>query len=125
MLKILGIETSCDESSVAVIQEDKKFLFHKTISQGKAHLKYGGVVPEVASRAHLRNLDSLLDELIGSGFNLKDLDAIAVTNCPGLIGGLIVGVVYAKAIAAVLNKPVLAINHLAGHALTIRLTNEV
>jgi N6-L-threonylcarbamoyladenine synthase len=125
MLKILGIETSCDESSVAIVREDKKILFHRTISQSSSHLKYGGVVPEVASRAHLENLDKLLDEVIESGFDLKELDAIAVTSCPGLIGGLIVGAMYAKAIAAVLNKPVLAINHLAGHALTIQLKEDV
>jgi N6-L-threonylcarbamoyladenine synthase len=125
MLKILGIETSCDESSVAIVTEDKKILFHKSISQTNAHLKYGGVVPEVASRAHLENLDKILDEVIDSGFDLKALDAIAVTSCPGLIGGLIVGVMYAKAIAASLRKPLLAINHLAGHAVTIRLTDEI
>ena len=125
MLKILGIETSCDESSVAIVREDKKILFHRTISQSSSHLKYGGVVPEVASRAHLENLDKLLDEVIESGFDLKELDAIAVTYCPGLIGGLIVGAMYAKAIAAVLKKPVLAINHLAGHALTIQLKEDV
>ena len=125
MLKILGIETSCDESSVAVIREDKEILFHKTISQTSTHLKYGGVVPEVASRNHLKNLDILLDDLIASGFNLKNLDAIAVTSCPGLIGGLLVGTTYAKALAATLAKPILAINHLAGHAVTIRMTDEV
>ena len=123
MLKILGIETSCDESSIAVVCDNKEVLFHKTKSQDKAHLQYGGVVPEVASRNHLTNLDALLDELISSGFDLKELDAIAVTSSPGLIGGLIVGVMYAKALAATLNKPLLAINHLAGHAITIRLTN--
>ncbi|NRA73521.1 MAG: tRNA (adenosine(37)-N6)-threonylcarbamoyltransferase complex transferase subunit TsaD [Rickettsiales bacterium] len=125
MLRILGIETSCDESSVAVVCENKEVLFHKTISQTKTHLEYGGVVPEVASRNHLKNLDIILDDLIASGFDLKDIDAIAVTACPGLIGGLIVGVMYAKALAATLNKPILAVNHLAGHALTIRLTDDV
>jgi len=125
MLKILGIETSCDESSIAIVQEDKKILFHKIISQDSSHLKYGGVVPEVASRKHLENLDKLFDELNESGFDLKDLDAIAVTAGPGLIGGLIIGVVYAKAIAAALKKPILAVNHLAGHALAIQLTSEV
>jgi N6-L-threonylcarbamoyladenine synthase len=125
MLKILGIETSCDESSVAIVNEDKEILFLKTMSQTASHLKYGGVVPEVASRAHLENLDKILDELIGSGFDLNELDAIAVTSCPGLIGALIVGVMYGKALAASLKKPLLAINHLAGHAVTIRMTNEI
>lgn len=125
MLTILGIESSCDESSVAIVREDKEVLFHKTLSQDKAHLQYGGVVPEVASRAHLLNLDRILDEVVEAGFKLQDLDAIAVTACPGLIGGLIVGVMYAKALAAALKKPLLAINHLAGHAVTIRLTDKV
>jgi N6-L-threonylcarbamoyladenine synthase len=120
-MKILGIETSCDDTSLAVVSADKKILFHKTASQKSNH---GGVVPEVASRAHLKNIQELLVEL-KSCIDLSTIDAVAVTSGPGLIGSLMVGVVYAKAIASVLKKPIIAVNHLAGHALTIRLTDEV
>ena len=125
MLKILGIETSCDETAVAIVSEDKKILSNQVASQIE-HNKYGGVVPEVASRSHMRALDKLVDmALEESGVTLDAVDAIAVTAGPGLIGGVIVGVMYAKALAASLDKPILAVNHLEGHALTARLTDEV
>lgn len=126
MLKILAIETSCDETALAVVREDKKILFSKVISQVNKHVKYGGIVPEVASRSHLDDLDQLLDDVKDSqGFSYDDIDAIAVTSGPGLIGGLIVGVMYAKALSATINKPLIAVNHLEGHALTCRLTDNV
>ncbi len=125
MLKILGIETSCDETAVAIVSEDKRILSNQVASQLE-HNKYGGVVPEVASRSHMRALDKLVDlALEESGVKLDDIDAIAVTSGPGLIGGVIVGVMYAKAMAASLDKPILEVNHLEGHALTARLTDEV
>ncbi len=125
MLKILGIETSCDETAVAIVSEDKKILSNQVASQIE-HNQYGGVVPEVASRSHMRALDKLVDlALEESGMALEEIDAIAVTAGPGLIGGVIVGVMYAKALAASLGKPVIAVNHLEGHALTARLTDEV
>lgn len=125
MLKILGIETSCDETAVAIVSEDKKILSNQVASQIE-HNKYGGVVPEVASRSHMRALDKLVDlALEESGVSLEEIDAIAVTSGPGLIGGVIVGVMYAKALAASLDKPILAVNHLEGHALTARLIDEV
>lgn len=124
MLKILGIETSCDETAVAIVSENKDILFSKVMSQIQEHKKYGGVVPEVASRAHMNYLDHLLDEVIAEYPDLYNIDAIAVTAGPGLIGGVIVGVMYAKAIAAILNKPIIAVNHLEGHALTVRLTEN-
>ncbi len=126
MLKILGIETSCDETSVAIVTEDKKILSNKIASQIAEHQQYGGVVPEVASRSHMRHLDQLIDSAIKeSNCSWQNIDAIAVTAGPGLIGGVIVGVMYAKAMASALNKPIIAINHLEGHALTARLTAEI
>jgi N6-L-threonylcarbamoyladenine synthase len=126
MIKILAIETSCDETAVAVVSEDKKIHFNRVISQAQKHAKYGGIIPEIASRSHLDDLDSLLDELQTlQDFSYDDIDTIAVTAGPGLIGGLIVGVMYAKALSATLNKPIVAVNHLEGHALTCRLTNAV
>lgn len=126
MLNILAIETSCDETALAVVREDKEIIFSRTISQISKHVEYGGIVPEVASRSHLDDLDELLDEFMAlSEFSYHDIDAIAVTAGPGLIGGLIVGVMYAKALAVTLKKPLIAVNHLEGHALTCRLTNNV
>jgi N6-L-threonylcarbamoyladenine synthase len=126
MTKILAIETSCDETAVAVVTKNKEILVNEVISQVSEHKKYGGVVPEIASRAHLNYLDSLLDKVKNHHkINFNDIDAIAVTAGPGLIGGVMVGVMYAKAISASLNKPIIAINHLEGHALTVRLTDNV
>lgn len=125
MLKILGIETSCDETAVAIVSEDKRILSNQVFSQIEHNL-YGGVVPEVASRSHMRALDHLVDLAVEeSDLSLDEIDAIAVTAGPGLIGGVMVGVMYAKALAASLGKPILAVNHLEGHALTARLTDEV
>ena len=124
MVKILGIETSCDETAVAVVTEKKEVLFNEVISQINEHQKYGGVVPEVAARSHLNALDGLLQKL-NATIGFEKIDAIAVTAGPGLIGGVVVGVTYAKAIAMALKKPIIAVNHLEGHALTIRLTENV
>lgn len=126
MLNVLAIETSCDETALAVVREDKEIIYSRTISQVNKHIDYGGIVPEVASRSHLDDLDQLLDEFMAlSEFSYHDIDAIAVTAGPGLIGGLIVGVMYAKALSVTLKKPLIAVNHLEGHALTCRLTNNV
>jgi len=126
MIKILGIETSCDETAVAIVTSDKKILSNQIASQIAEHALYGGVVPEVASRAHMNSLDSLIDmALEEANCSLTELDAIAVTAGPGLIGGVIVGVMYAKSMAAALNKPLIAVNHLEGHALTARLNDNV
>lgn len=126
MTVVLGIETSCDETSVALVQSDKTILAHLVSSQIDEHQMYGGVVPEVAARAHLRVLPALLKQL----FNQTDLvpnqvDVIAATTGPGLIGGVVVGAMAAKAMAAALDKPFVAVNHLEGHALTARLTSNV
>ena len=125
MKKVLGIETSCDETAVAIVMEDKTVLANLVLSQ-QEHLAFGGVVPEVAARAHLNHIDALVKEALQKAkLTFKDIDAIAVTAGPGLIGGVLVGVMTAKAIAAVRNIPLIAINHLEGHALTVRLTEDV
>jgi N6-L-threonylcarbamoyladenine synthase len=125
MKKIMGIETSCDETAVAIVTEDKQLLANLVLSQ-EEHRAFGGVVPEIAARAHLNHIDQLVKEaLVKSGLGFKDLDAIAVTAGPGLIGGVLVGVMTAKAISAVHNVPLVAVNHLEGHALTVRLTEDV
>lgn len=121
---VLGIESSCDETAVAIVGEDRRILAHQVLSQ-REHLAFGGVVPEVAARAHLQHMDHLVeDALAEAGVALEDLSAIAVTAGPGLIGGVLVGVMTAKAIAQVRGLPLIAVNHLEGHALTVRLTDD-
>ena len=123
---ILGIETSCDETAVALVTDQREILTHKILSQTEQHETCGGVIPEVAARAHLDHLDGLIDEsLTETKVSLKEIDGIAVTAGPGLIGGLIVGVTTAKIIALTQNIPFIAVNHLAAHALTVRLTHQV
>lgn len=122
-MKVLGIETTCDDTAVAVVSSNKTIHFNRTITQVEEHAKYGGVVPEIASRSHLTHLTSLMDELKRS-IPLSSLDAIAVTRGPGLIGGVVVGCAYAKALAYALNKPIVGVDHLEGHALTCRLTSN-
>ena len=126
MMKILGIETSCDETTAAVVTSNREILSNIIYSQITEHESYGGVVPEIASRAHIKFLDGVIAESLKlANTKLGELDAIAVTSGPGLIGGLIVGVMEAKAIASVTKKPIVAVNHLEGHALTVRLTNNI
>jgi len=126
-MKILGIESSCDETAVAIVSDDRVIHAHIIRSQYLEHLPYGGVVPEIASRAHMEVLDTLITQALKEAHlpNLQALDGIAVTAGPGLIGGVIVGLMTAKAIASVTRLPLLAVNHLEGHALTIRLTDDV
>lgn len=125
-MKILAIESSCDETAVAVVDSNKQVLSHIVLSQLKEHAPYGGVVPEIAARSHMEHLDRLVSEAMGQAkLGFDELDAVAATGGPGLIGGVIVGVMMAKAIAAVTGKPFIAVNHLEGHALTVRLTHEV
>ena len=123
---ILGIETSCDETAAAIVSDTKEIRSNVVLSQTAAHVPYGGVVPEIAARAHLDHVESIIDQALReASMTLNDIDAIAVTGGPGLIGGVIVGVMTAKAIASVTGKPFIAVNHLEGHALTARLTNDV
>lgn len=125
-IKILGIETSCDETAASVVNDKREILSNIVVSQIEEHQQYGGVMPEVASRAHLNYLQQTVDlALKESKLSLQDMDAVAVTAGPGLVGGLLVGLMFAKGLCFAANKPLLAINHLEGHALTARLTNEV
>jgi N6-L-threonylcarbamoyladenine synthase len=121
---VLGIETSCDETAAAVVRDDRTILADVVLSQLAEHRPYGGVVPEIAARAHLDHIDRLVAEALErAATSLAQVDAIAATGGPGLIGGIMVGVMTAKAIAAVTGKPFVAVNHLEGHALTARLTH--
>ncbi|MEL6747633.1 MAG: tRNA (adenosine(37)-N6)-threonylcarbamoyltransferase complex transferase subunit TsaD [Pseudomonadota bacterium] len=121
---VLGIETSCDETAAAVLR-GRAVLADIVASQIEDHAPFGGVVPEIAARAHLDNLDGIIARAMdAAALGFSDLDAVAVTSGPGLAGGLIVGTMTARAIAAVHNKPLLTVNHLEGHALTARLVEE-
>lgn len=123
---VLGIETSCDETAAALVTADRRVLANVVLSQLDDHAPYGGVVPEVAARAHLQHLDRLVRQALDeAGVGLDQVDAIAATAGPGLIGGVMVGVMTAKAMAAVRGLPFVAVNHLEGHALTARLTDDV
>lgn len=125
-MKILGIETSCDETAVAIVDDQKNILAHSIHSQIALHEQYGGVVPELAARSHLELIDKLiLDVLQKSGLEFRDIDAVAATAGPGLIGGVIVGLMAGKTLASVLQKPFIAVNHLEAHALTVRLVSDV
>jgi N6-L-threonylcarbamoyladenine synthase len=113
---ILGIESSCDETAAAIVAGGKTILSSVVASQIDIHRKYGGVVPELASREHLRRIVPVVREAASeAGMELRDVDAIAVTRGPGLVGSLIVGVTYGKALAMSLMKPLIAVNHLEGH----------
>ncbi len=119
---VLGIETSCDETAAAVVSGDGAIIAETVLSQLDEHRPFGGVVPEVAARAHLTHVDALIKEtMTRAGLGFEDLDAVAATGGPGLIGGVIVGVMTAKAAAAARGLPFIAVNHLEGHALSARL----
>ncbi|MEW5726850.1 MAG: tRNA (adenosine(37)-N6)-threonylcarbamoyltransferase complex transferase subunit TsaD [Pseudomonadota bacterium] len=123
---VLGIETSCDETAAAVVRGDRSILADVVLSQLEEHRPYGGIVPEIAARSHLEHVDRLVAEAMArAGVSFADLDAVAATGGPGLIGGVMVGVMTAKAIALAAGKPFLAVNHLEGHALTARLTHGI
>ena len=131
-MRVLGIETSCDETAVAIVEAPAgdrpvgRILANVVYSQQTEHRRFGGVVPEIAARAHLERIDGLVEQALAeAGLGLGDLDGIAATGGPGLIGGVMVGVMTAKAIAFAHEKPFLAINHLEGHALSVRLTEPV
>ena len=124
---VLGIETSCDETAAAVVAHQPdgrgRILANVVRSQWEEHRAFGGVVPEIAARAHAECLDQIIGQaLAAAAIGLDDLDAVAATAGPGLIGGLIVGLLTAKAIALVKGKPLVAVNHLEAHALTVGLT---
>ena len=113
---ILGIETSCDETSCAVVEDGVKIRSQEVSSQVKAHSPYGGVVPELACREHIKNMIPVLERVIHeAGISLHDIDAVAVTQGPGLIGSLLVGLETAKALCFTLSKPLVGVHHLAAH----------
>ncbi len=122
---VLGIETSCDETAAAVVSDaEPRIRANIVLSQLEEHRPYGGVVPEIAARAHLDHLDGIIARaLAAAGIGFGDLAAVAVTGGPGLIGGVIVGVMAAKAIALARGLPFVAVNHLEGHALSVRLVS--
>jgi N6-L-threonylcarbamoyladenine synthase len=127
---VLGIETSCDETAAAIVGDEGvgagRIRVNLVFSQLAEHRPYGGIVPEIAARAHLERLDGLIAQALGeAGIGFGDLDGVAATGGPGLIGGVIVGVMEAKAIALARKLQFVAVNHLEGHALTARLTHDV
>lgn len=118
----LGIESSCDETSAAIVDSDRNILSHIIYSQIPEHQKYGGVVPELAARAHILAIDAVIEQtLAAAGKTIDDIDVIAATAGPGLIGGVLVGWMAATGIAQATGKPLVAVNHLEGHALVPRL----
>ena len=124
MSLILGIESSCDETAAALVTSDRQILGHKLAGQEAEHAPYGGVVPEIAARAHAEILTPLIKAALAeAGRSLDDVDAIAATAGPGLIGGVMVGLVTGQALAMAAGKPLIAVNHLEGHALSPRLVN--
>ncbi len=125
-LTFLGIESSCDDSAAAVVRDDRSILASVVAGQAALHADFGGVVPEIAARAHAEKLDLCVEEALAqAGLRLSDLDGIAVTAGPGLIGGVLSGVMLAKGLAAGSGLPLVGVNHLAGHALTPRLTDGI
>jgi len=121
---VLGIESSCDETAAALVAHDRTIIAQAIASQDEAHAPYGGVVPEIAARAHAERLAPMIESVMREGgMALADLDAVAATAGPGLIGGVMVGLVSAKALAMAADVPLMAINHLEGHALSPRLAD--
>ena len=124
MSLILGLESSCDETAAALVTSDRRILAHKLAGQEEAHRPFGRVVPEIAARAHVERMTPLAQAALEeAGISLSQVDAIAATAGPGLIGGVMVGLVTAKALAHAAGKPLIALNHLEGHALSPRLAD--
>jgi N6-L-threonylcarbamoyladenine synthase len=130
-MRVLGIETTCDETAAAVVRlkpdgDGGEILSNKILSQIGQHAAYGGVVPEIAARAHVEAIDGLIEAALAeAGMDLREIDGIAAAAGPGLIGGVLVGLTTAKALALATRKPLIAVNHLEGHALTARMTDNV
>ncbi len=123
---VLGIETSCDETAAAVVRDDRTILSNVVLSQLDEHRPYGGVVPEIAARSHLDHIGGLVAKALEeAGIGYEDLDGVAATAGPGLIGGVMVGLMTGKAIALVRDLPFVAVNHMEAHALTPRLTGGI
>ncbi|WP_339861548.1 tRNA (adenosine(37)-N6)-threonylcarbamoyltransferase complex transferase subunit TsaD [Paremcibacter congregatus] len=125
-IRVLGLESSCDETAAAVVDGAGCILSNVVLSQIEEHKPYGGVVPEIAARAHIDHMDRLIEQaMTEAGCELGDLSAVAATSGPGLIGGVMIGMMTGKAIAAAKQIPFLGVNHLEGHALTVRMTDQV
>ncbi len=125
-INILAIESSCDETAAAVVQNGKKILASKIHSQIDIHTVYGGVVPEIASRNHLEKINNVITEALHTAnMKLEDMDAIAVTKGPGLIGALLVGVAQAKGMAFALKKPLIGVNHVEGHISAVYIEHDI
>lgn len=125
-LLCLGIESSCDETSAAIVSTDREILSHIIYSQIPEHQKYGGVVPELAARAHILAIDEVVQKTLSdAGKTVFDIDVIAATAGPGLIGGVLIGWEFAVGLSQATGKPLVAVNHLEGHALVPRMTNNV
>ncbi|CCQ75377.1 tRNA (adenosine(37)-N6)-threonylcarbamoyltransferase complex transferase subunit TsaD [Magnetospira sp. QH-2] len=123
---VLGIETSCDETAAALVDSDRTILGQRLLSQLDQHAPFGGVVPEIAARVHLEHIDRLISQVLDDcKLNISELDGVAATAGPGLIGGVLVGAMTAKSMALVHDRPFVAVNHLEAHALTARLSNNV
>lgn len=124
-MKILAIESSCDETSIAIVEDGKRVLSNVTYTQIEIHKQYGGVVPEVASRHHIEKVTYVLQGALEQAqTTLEEIDAVAVTHTPGLVGSLMVGINTAKTIAMAYNKPIIYVNHIHGHIYANYLTNE-
>ena len=123
---ILAIESSCDETSASIIKNGKEEISTVVLSQMDTHANFGGVVPEIASRMHIENITMVLEECLDKlGLSMDDIDAIAVTYAPGLIGSLLVGLMAAKTLAFVYNKPLIPVHHIAGHIYANNLVKEL
>jgi N6-L-threonylcarbamoyladenine synthase len=124
MTIFLGLESSCDDSATALITSDRRILAQAVVGQNSAHQPYGGVVPEIAARAHVEILPGLIERVLDeAGLSIGDVDAIAATAGPGLIGGVMVALLAGKGLALAAGKPLIAVNHLEGHALSPRLAD--
>lgn len=125
-IRILAVESSCDETSIAIVENGKKVISLVTNTQIKTHANFGGVVPEIASRMHTENITFVLDEVLKeSKLTLEDIDAIAVTYGPGLMGSLLVGVEFAKTLSTLYKKPLIGVNHLIGHIYANNIESEL
>ena len=121
---ILGLESSCDDSAAALVTSDRRILAQAVVGQTQAHQPYGGVVPEIAARAHVEILPALIERVLDDAkLSVHDVDAVAATAGPGLIGGVMVALLAGKGLALAAGKPLIAVNHLEGHALSPRLVD--
>ena len=123
---ILAVETSCDETSLAIVKNGREVVALEVYTQMDTHALYGGVVPEIASRMHTEAITLVLDSLLKkSSFDINDIDAVAVTYAPGLMGGLLVGIEFAKTISYIYNKPLIKVNHMVGHIYANNIENKL